>query len=254
MGKNDNKNKQAYQSSNVITDEQVAVVEESEVKLPDIEVLDNTDEVITSSEEIVETQSTEEIVEPVAPEETTETKDTEENVQKEPEEIEEVVVEQISSSLSELIDFSKDNTTGDLLDKMLKEGTADIKVFAAELKDIIVAYGKKSEFESNNGNRKLFSLLIRTLKNEVPQDFKFRFDIINRLFLEDNNFEPVKLLSCSLWSKSERDLSTFAQLTNLIEELADRSKRNDNKKRVSNLSNLGIDAKSLENIKNYYKL
>lgn len=251
MGKNDNKNKQAYQSSNVITDEQVAVVEESEVNLPDIEVLDNNDEVITSFEEIVETQSTEEIEEVVAPEET---KDTEENVQEEPEEIEEVVVEQISSSLSELIDFSKDNTTGDLLDKMLKEGTADIKVFAAELKDIIVAYGKKSEFESNNGNRKLFSLLIRTLKNEVPQDFKFRFDIINRLFLEDNNFEPVKLLSCSLWSKSERDLSTFAQLTNLIEELADRSKRNDNKKRVSNLSNLGIDAKSLENIKNYYKL
>ena len=227
MGKNDNKNKQTYQSSNVITDEQVAVVEESEVKLPDIEVLDNNDEVITSFEE---------------------------NVQEEPEEIEEVVVEQISSSLSELIDFSKDNTTGDLLDKMLKEGTADIKVFAAELKDIIVAYGKKSEFESNNGNRKLFSLLIRTLKNEVPQDFKFRFDIINRLFLEDNNFEPVKLLSCSLWTKSERDLSTFAQLTNLIEELADRSKRNDNKKRVPNLSNLGIDAKSLENIKNYYKL
>ena len=157
-------------------------------------------------------------------------------------------------SLTDAIEFSKDNTTEDLLNKIFTESGADLKVFGAELKDIITAYASGNEYETNNGNRKLYSLLLRTLKNEDGSDFKFRFDVINRLFKDNEYFQPVTLLNCSKWTKSEKDLSTFGQLATIIEDLADRSTRNENKKRIANLSNLNIDEKSLENIKNYYKL
>lgn len=203
---------------------------QGEDKVPEENKLDDVSENIVDSEEILEEQPIEEIQEEVAP------------------------TKNYTFSLIEAITFSKDNTTADLLDKLLAEGHLDIKMFAAELVGVINAYNKKTEVESNNGNRKLYNLLLRTLKVENATEFKFKFDVLNRTFLEDVNFNPVTLLNCTLWTKSEKDLATFAQLATIIEDLADRETRNSNKKRIANLNNLGLDAKSIENIKNYYKL
>lgn len=236
MGKNNKNN--SYQGPNVVTDEQV--------KTELVDQLENTEDTVVNTEDKVEDTDVQ-----------GEDKVPEEILEEQPiEEIQEEVVptKNYTFSLTEAIEFSKNNSTQDLLDKLLAEGHLDIKMFAAELVGVINAYNKKSEVESNNGNRKLFNLLLRTLKVENASEFKFKFDVINRTFLEDVNFNPVTLLNCTLWTKSEKDLATFAQLATIIEDLADRATRNENKKRIANLNNLSLDAKSLENIKNYYKL
>ena len=269
MGKNNKNN--SYQGPNVVTDEQVKteLVDQIEDTTVNTEALtqgpvDKVQEPVESNDVNTEdkVEDTDVQGEDKVPEEIK--LDDEPKNGSEPEEIleeqpieeiqEEVPTKNYTFSLTEAIEFSKNNSTQDLLDKLLAEGHLDIKMFAAELTGVINAYNKKSEVESNNGNRKLFNLLLRTLKVENASEFKFKFDVINRTFLEDVNFNPVTLLNCTLWTKSEKDLATFAQLATIIEDLADRATRNENKKRIANLNNLGLDAKSLENIKNYYKL
>ena len=266
MGKNNGE----YNSPKVTTNEQV--------KTEVVDQLENTEDITVNTEALTQ-GPVDEVQEPVEsndinPEDKVEDTDAQgedkvpEEIKlddesediKEPEQpIEEIQEEVVPTknytfSLTEAIAFSKDNSTTDLLDKLLAEGHLDIKMFAAELVGVINAYNKKTEVESNNGNRKLYNLLLRTLKVENAPEFKFKFDVLNRTFLEDVNFNPVTLLNCTLWTKSEKDLATFAQLATIIEDLADRETRNSNKKRIANLNNLGLDAKSIENIKNYYKL
>lgn len=157
-------------------------------------------------------------------------------------------------TLADAIEFSKDNSVEDTIEYIYLNAEPDLKIYGAELKDIIAAYNKKSEYESNNGNRKLYSLLQRVLEIADGTTFKFKFDLVNRLFKDNEFFQPATLLNCTVWTKSEKELSNFAQVITIIEDLADRSTRNENKKRIANLSNLSLSEKALENIKNYYKL
>lgn len=157
-------------------------------------------------------------------------------------------------SLTEAIECLKDFTAVEMIEKLHTESKLDLKLFASELKDIIALYSIGSELETTNGNRKLYNLLLRTLKVENAAEFKFKFDVINKLFIEEEKFEPITLLSCSKWTKSEKDLANFSQIITIIEDLADRSKRQENKKRIANLSNISVDELSIENIKKYYKL
>lgn len=270
MAKNKNKNKgsNVTENKNLVPESEEVISEDKDVVVDTTEEIKQVDEnltdTITEPEETVEKfeetpllEKTDDLPAPLAG-----TFEDANIVQFPPEEKldlpeipEEVLpVKNYIFSLTEAIDFSKNNSTKDLLEKLLTEGHLDIKLFAAELSDVINAYNKKSELEANNGNRKLFNLLVRILKVENATEFKFKFDVINRIFLEDENFNPVTLLNCTLWSKSEKDIATFAQLATIIEDLADRSTRNENKKRIANLNNLNLDTKSLENIKNYYKL
>lgn len=156
--------------------------------------------------------------------------------------------------LATAMSLTKDLTTEDLLEELFINGELDLKLFASEIKDFILAYSKNSELEYNNGNRKLYNLLVRTLKLENSDEFRFKFDIINKLFVENKIFEPSVLLVNSIWTKSEKDLANFAQVVTIIEDLADKTKRQENKKRIVNLTNLSLDEKSIENIKKYYKL
>lgn len=259
MAKNKNKNKGNNMVENndfvpeteqVISEDKIEGDEQQEPEVKDTGV-EQTEEVKDTQEETKASEA--DVPDAVIQEDTTESKeDGVEEKQEEPEEV--LPVKNYTFSLTEAIDFSKSNSTKDLLEKLLSEGHLDIKLFGAELTDVINAYNKKSELESNNGNRKLFNLLVRTLKIENAAEFKFKFDVLNRVFLEDENFNPVTLLNCTLWTKSEKDIATFAQLATIIEDLADRATRTENKKRIANLSNLNLDNKSLENIKNYYKL
>lgn len=157
-------------------------------------------------------------------------------------------------TLADAIEFSKDNSVEDTIEYIYLNAEPDLKIYGAELKDIIATYNKKSEYESNNGNRKLYSLLQRVLEIADGTTFKFKFDLVNRLFKDNEFFQPATLLNCTVWTKSEKELSNFAQVITIIEDLADRSTRNENKKRIANLSNLSLSEKALENIKNYYKL
>ena len=252
MAKNKNKNKGNNMVENndflpeaeqVIPEDKIEGGEQQEPEVKDSDV-EQTEEIKDTQEEIKASEV--DVPDAVIQEDGVEEK------QEEPEEV--LPVKNYTFSLIEAIDFSKSNSTKDLLEKLLSEGHLDIKLFGAELTDVINAYNKKSELESNNGNRKLFNLLVRTLKIENAAEFKFKFDVLNRVFLEDVNFNPVTLLNCTLWTKSEKDIATFAQLATIIEDLADRATRTENKKRIANLSNLNLDNKSLENIKNYYKL
>lgn len=163
-------------------------------------------------------------------------------------------VKSVKVDLATAMSLTKDLTTEDLLEELYVNGELDLKLFASEIKDFILAYSKNSELEYNNGNRKLYNLLVRTLKLENSDEFRFKFDIINKLFVENKIFEPSVLLVNSIWTKSEKDLANFAQIVTIIEDLADKTKRQENKKRIVNLTNLSLDEKSLENIKKYYKL
>lgn len=142
----------------------------------------------------------------------------------------------------------------DLINSLLTSNNLDLKVFGAELKDFVDSYSKKSAIESNNGNRKLYNLLLRTLKLDSYEEFKVKFDLVNKLFLTQEFFEPSILLQFTEWSRSEKDIANFAQIIVIIEDLADVRTRQSNKKRIPNLSNLSLDEKSIENIKKYYKL
>lgn len=141
-----------------------------------------------------------------------------------------------------------------IITSLMQSSNIDLKVFGSELKDFVDSYAKKSSIESNNGNRRLFNLIVRTLKIENYEEFKIKFDVINKLFLSQEFFEPSILLQFTDWTKSEKDIANFAQIITIIEDLADTSTRQSNKKRIANFSNLSFGERSIENIKKYYKL
>lgn len=223
MGKNNN-NK--YNNQNTVVEEVVGVTPEVIETVEEVVgATPETKEPVETEPEVIETDKEEVDITPPVDEET-----------KEP--VEETVLLGIYG----------------IVDGLIKSDDLEKRLFGSELKDYITAIKARNEQQSNIANKKLYNIILRTLKNEAYENFKAKFDVINKLFLDKEVFEASNILYFAKWSKSANEISNFSQLVTIIEDLSDVKTRQENKKRIVNLTNLTIGDLAISNIKRYYKI
>lgn len=238
MGKNDNKNNNKQQVFKPVVGEDGLVDEVLDTEEPK-----QTEEVVEVNTETTETEKVEGLEDQNG---TDKVKEIQTLTQ--PEVQEKEIEEQPEGPIDPDADIMS------IIDKLVKSKDIDTKVFGSELKDYVTAIRKANAIDSNNANRKLNNLLLRVVKNESYEEFKVKFDIINKLFLDKDIFEASYILYFSEWTKSDKDLANFSQLVTIIEDLSNRETRQANKKRIVNLTNLTIGETAINNIKRYYKI